>query len=229
MRPNDGTGLTVVTPIRSKLHGRRIFLAASIPDADYRQQRFDPLEITEATLAIAREILTSDGRILSGGHPAIVPLLFRVAADIGLERLAGPDPIQVYQSGLYADRIPSVTHELANQQFGRIVMTPAAPGDQPVDGRNLASLTILRDTMLDPDRDVAAAVFVGGKAGLAQEWTLFQERYPIAPLYPIAAPGGYSALLADSFLDSSFPLHQLLASRDYGSIADAIVADIAGR
>lgn len=223
-------GLNVFEPIRTTLHGRWIFLAASIPDAGYRADGFDPLEITEATLAVARRILAAGGRILSGGHPTIVPLLFRVAHDLGIRPPGRPVPLLVYQSALYSDLIPSVTRDLEKQRFGTIVTIPAAPGDVPEDGRNGQSLTILRTTMLGPSRDVAAAVFIGGKNGLEQEWQLFRGSFPEALLYPIAPPGGYTARLADSFLDSSYSLHRLLAtSRDYGTIADAIVADIAAR
>src|ERR1700693_809851 len=103
-------GLQIITQSSIlNLHGQHVLLSASIPDKSYQDQEYDPLEITEAVVAATRSILSAGGRLLFGAHPAISPLVLRVARDF--KRLDdSTDPrVIVYQSALYENQIPEAT------------------------------------------------------------------------------------------------------------------------
>lgn len=216
------------------LAGRRVFLSASIPDRETWRGKYDwdPLEITDAVVAGVAAIWTEGGKILYGGHPAISPLLLRVAQDFrpeADESADGEPLVTVYQSSLYQDRIPEETLNLQAAGLGRIRFIEAVPGDSPRRGQNTASLLRMRMEMLSPQNDPAFAIFIGGMDGIEVEYRAYRERFPGRPVYPIGAPGGVARELADTVQGSPEYVRvdpeALRESAEYGALMDDILAD----
>jgi hypothetical protein len=211
------------------LHGRNVFLSASIPHDNWPQE-FDALEITDAVVACVSAVLAADGRILSGGHPAITPLMLRVAQDF--RPLRAPDGralVTVYQSALYEGLIPEPTKQLQETGLGELEFIPAVPGDRAVKGQNRRSLSLMRDKMLAPKNDPAFAVFIGGMDGIRDEYDMFSRDFAERPVYAIGAPGGEARVLAYEFAetrqDPVVDRNRLLRSPQYGALMDEILAD----
>jgi len=68
--------------MKNKLDGSSIFLSASIPSPDRDEKYYintNPLDITDAVVAISKIIFREGGKIIYGGHPTISPLILSVA------------------------------------------------------------------------------------------------------------------------------------------------------
>lgn len=207
----------------SILHGQQIFLSASFP-VDERRAEYaalpDPVEITDAVVAVTRAVLTAGAKLVYGGHPAISPLILSVATEFTGYRTDMPFII-IYQSRRYADRITPHIRELAATGAGEIVM---------VDG----DLEAMRHKMLDSE--LAAAIFIGGMQGIADEFDLFRKRHEHAPVYCFGAPGGRAADLASAiategdhkgFTYAAVQPRQLVESRRYPLLCRDIIIDVA--
>jgi hypothetical protein len=221
---------------RRPLGGRRVFLSSSIPVRGW-QGDYEPLEITDAVVACVSAIWIAGGKILYGGHPAIAPLLLSVAQDFRPEaeenQASAEDPlVTVYQSSLYESLIPAETRHLEAARLGRIRFIPAAPGELPERGRNLASLDLMRQAMLARENDPAFALFIGGMEGIVDEYRQFRTQFPGRPVYPIGAPGGEARKLAADLGNEPYRLVNrtaLLHSAEYGTLIDDILADAIAR
>jgi hypothetical protein len=156
-----------------------VFLSASVPDPKRNPKYYERADVTairEAVVALARTVLPQSDLVF-GGHPAISPLVARVARDLDLfERVV------IYQSEEFREVIPR--DSLA---FERLVWTKKR------DNRN-ASLDLMRDRMLS-EHTFRAGIFIGGMEGVEDEWKLFRERHSNAPAFPIASTGGAAAIL----------------------------------
>jgi hypothetical protein len=202
--------------------GVSIFLSASIPDAEWRGD-FAPLEITDAVVAMARVFLTAGARIVTAAHPTIAPLLLYTAAELPPSR---DTRVVVYQSRLYEGLLPEATLRFEVDGIGDLIWTPAVPGDRPEPGRSDASLDLMRRRMLQETRPSAAA-FVGGMAGIRDEFRLFTELFASRPTYPIGRPGGEARTLAQG---SSSPLRDRLVDGSvYPSLWRAVLDDLRSR
>jgi SLOG cluster3 family len=170
-----------------------VFLSASIPDPRRWQGDFDPLEITDAVVSMARVFLTAGATIVTAAHPTVAPLLMYVASELR------PDAHQVtiYQSALFDDVLPDATRRFEAEGVGTVVWTRAAPGDEPRPGSWDPSLNLMRRQMF-AESDPAAAVFIGGMTGITTEWELFEEMFPGRPRYPLGPPGGEARRLVPS-------------------------------
>jgi hypothetical protein len=160
-----------------------IFLSASVPLPDRDRVFFDTadvLAIREAIKALV-EVVLPIGRITCGGHPAITPLLALFAREANLDR----DRLAIYQSKLFAGRLPP---ELAD--FVNVQMVPAVGNDRT------ASLTAMRRAMID-SRSFSAAVIVGGMEGIYEENDLFVERHPNAAVLPLSTTGAAAKIVYD--------------------------------
>jgi hypothetical protein len=205
------------------LIGATIFLSASIPDPARWDGPSDALAITDAVVSLARVFLTAGARIVTAAHPTIAPLLLYVAAELPAET---PRRIVTFQSELFEDVLPAATQRFRDEGIGEFVWTVAAPGDQPVPGKWDASLEIMRRRMLD-QTEPSAAMFIGGMQGIPDEFSIFTELFPNAPVYPIGSPGGEARLLAER-LDS--PLREeLLGSQLYPALWRSVLKDLAAR
>lgn len=172
--------------------GRALFLSASIPDPARWDGDFDPLEITDAVVSLARVFLTAGWRLVSAAHPTIAPLLLYVAAEMPEE---GDRRIAIYQSALFEDVLPTATRRFEADGIGTVIWTKAADGDRPAPGEWDASLEIMRRQML-AESEPAAAAFIGGMEGIPDEYRLFSEIRPGRPRYALGRPGGAARALA---------------------------------
>lgn len=60
------------------------------------------------------------------------------------------------------------------------------------------SLRRMREAMLSRS-ELSAAVFIGGMEGV-QEFELFRQHHPDAPVVPVAAPGGAAREIRSGFI-----------------------------
>jgi hypothetical protein len=223
---------------RPSLGGRSAFLSASIPNSRDWDGEFHPLEITDAVMAAVSAILGADGRISYGGHPAIAPLLLRVARDFGPIRQSGRSPddralVTVYQSALYEPFIPEPTWHLQEEGLGHIEIIDAVPGDLPQRPWNERSLTRMRRAMLAREADLAFAIFIGGMSGIREELDEFRLSFPERPVYAFGAPGGVARELAAEFRETQryYLVNPagLFELQDYGVLMDDVMADAMAR
>lgn len=189
------------------LQRRRVFISASVPvpDREGEAGRYSPSEITDAVAAFAKAILEANGRIVSGGHPAITPILLWAAREH-----ATRESIDLFQTEWFVDTFPPETWELAEDGYATLTLTP--PGS---DLRS--SLEIMRATMFDLP-DLAGGVFIGGMSGITAEYRLLQASRQDVPLAPLSAPGGAAADLTPTTNLSELAVSSL-SSRRYPYIA----------
>ena len=158
-----------------------IFLAASVP-LPSRDPRFfgsaDVLLIREAVKALV-EVVLPVGRITSGGHPAITPLLSLFVREAGL----GSDRLTIFQSAYFAGSMP-----LENVEAADVRIIPAVNNDRE------ASLTHMRRDMI-ASRRFAAAVVIGGMDGIFEEIKIFSTLHPWASILPLASTGAAAAMV----------------------------------
>jgi len=155
-----------------------VFLSASVPLPQRDRRYFDTadvLAIREAIKALV-EVVIPVGRITSGGHPAITPLLSLFVQEAGL----GPDRVTIFQSAFFPPQL------LGN--FVDVRVVPAVANDRE------ASLTLMREHMVS-SRNFDAAVFIGGMEGLFEEFDIFVCRHPRAIVLPIASTGAAAAII----------------------------------
>lgn len=157
---------------------KTVFLSASIPDPK-RDPRFfetaDVVTIADAVHALCTVVLLED-RLVFGGHPAITPIVQRVASV--LERSHN---VEIYQSEFFVGRFPPET-----ESFDNIIIT------RPGEGRD-DSLAIMRDAMLQRCPD--AGIFIGGMEGVIHEWTLLRDRFPHAGAWPVTTTGAAARII----------------------------------
>lgn len=214
--------MTATVPEQT-LTGLAVFLSASIPDPARWSGEFDPLEITDAVVAIGRAILSAGARLVTAAHPTIAPLLLYIASE--LDAVDEPRVI-VYQSAVFESIMPEETRRFAAERVGVLVTTDRI-GDEPADPALApASLSHMRRQMLLETQPVAA-VFIGGMGGISDEMRLFNELLPGRPTYPVGNPGGEARILereaTGGFVD------QLQTGTTYPTIGRLIVGDIATR
>lgn len=212
------------------LRDRALFLSAGIPRPGWEGD-YDPLEITDAVVAATRAIFGSGGRLVYGAHPAVAPLVLRVARSFAQVREGDLPLVRIYQSRIFEGLIPDSTRELAHSGLGELVFTDPAPGETPENCP--LSLARMREQMLDPEvNDLAAAVFIGGMAGIDRELELYRQRFRNRPVYALGAPGGAARSLARRAEPSESPFvrtEELAESGHYPALMDAVVKDIAWR
>lgn len=168
------------------------FISASIPDPQRWPGDFDPLEITDAVVAVAREVLAVGHAVVTAAHPTIAPLLLYVAAELP----RGDSPrVVVYQSRLFVDVLPSATKRFEQSGVGQVIWTEAEPGDEPAPGRWDRSLAVMRRRMIT-ECAPNAAVFIGGMEGIRLEYDLFRELSSGEPTFAFGYPGGEARALA---------------------------------
>lgn len=161
-----------------------IFLSASVPDP----KRAPQYAATADTVAIASAVnslahVTLGRRILIwGGHPAITPMIWLVAENIGVDYGSW---VRLYQSKHFSDQFPE-----DNERFRNVTYTENIEID-----RN-KSLDAMREQMLS-DYRFAAAVFIGGMDGILEEFDMFRRLQPHAAVVPVVSTGGASVELAN--------------------------------
>lgn len=205
----------------AQLGGRTVFLSASIPDPSRWNGFFDPLEITDAVVSVARAVLSAGAVLVTAAHPTIAPLILYVAAEL-------PDRAEryvvVYQSAVFDDILPEATRRFEAEGIGEIIRTPAVRSEPADPSSAPGSLAVMRRQMLT-ETQPAAGIFIGGMAGIPDEYALFSEILPGRPTYAFGFPGGEARALAESLQS---PLSdQLRDGSVYPTLARAIIDDIA--
>ncbi len=154
-----------------------IFLSASVPDpkrAPNYAQTANTVAITSAVSALVHVAL---GRrlLVWGGHPAITPMVWVVAQNLGINYGRW---VRLYQSSYFADEFPE-----DNQHFQNVIYT------ENIDGDREKSLFRMRERMFS-EHKFESAVFIGGMGGIVEEFELFQHYQPEASVLPIVSTGG---------------------------------------
>lgn len=196
-----------------------VFLSSSIPDPDRWSGSFDPLEITDAVVALGRTCLTRGYRLVTAAHPTIAPLLLYVAAEFPPEDGAR---VLVYQSLLFEDVLPTATRRFEADGIGDVIWTAAVEDEVPLPGRWNGSLRVMRDQMLR-ETDPAAAIFIGGMDGISAEFELFTDAFA-RPTYAVGRPGGEAANLVDRSVEEL--RGQLRSSGAYPSLWWSVLDDL---
>jgi len=161
-----------------------IFLSASVPDPkrspEYAKTA-DPVSITAAVSALVHVTL---GRrmLIWGGHPAITPMIWAVAEEMGVNYGSW---VRLYQSRFFKDEFPE-----DNARFQNVIYTSAVSNDRD------KSLRKMREQMLTENK-FAAGVFIGGMAGIVDEFELFRKLQPYAVVVPVISTGGAVLTVAE--------------------------------
>lgn len=161
-----------------------IFLSASVPDPkrspEYAKTA-DPVAINAAVSALVHVTL---GRrlLIWGGHPAITPMIWAVAEEMGVNYGRW---VRLYQSRFFKDEYPE-----DNVRFQNVTYTTAVSNDRDM------SLRKMREQMFSENR-FAAGVFIGGMKGIVEEFELFRKLQPNAVVVPVISTGGAALRVAE--------------------------------
>ncbi|MBB3999084.1 SLOG domain-containing protein [Aureimonas pseudogalii] len=176
-----------------------IFLSASVPDqkrAPRHASTADSVAICSAVSALVH--VTLGRRVLVwGGHPAITPMVWVVAQDVGVDYGRW---VRLYQSRHFADQFPE-----DNQRFRNVTYTDEVAGDRD------RSLAAMRERMFS-EHSFKAAVFIGGMGGIVEEYEMFRRLQPKAAVVPVVSTGGATLDVAERAGD--LPV-ELSRERDY--------------
>lgn len=149
-----------------------VFLSASIPDPQRDPKYFDTADtiaIRESVLALTAVVLP-DGSLTFGGHPAITPLVARVAS--ALQRV---EQVRVFQSSYFADVAAEDVQALGVRWI-------------PATSDRASSLQQMRTEMIEGG-PYSAGIFIGGMEGVEIEFDLFTRRWPSTPWFAMGSTG----------------------------------------
>lgn len=158
-----------------------IFLSASIPTPG--REFFgteDIIAIRESIMAFTKVCIEKRQAFYFGGHPAITPLVWEVAKDYSPSEFTRY--IRIYQSTFFIDKTPK-----AVEFFDNIVWTAKQDDDT-------RSIELMRKQMFCENK-TRIAVFIGGMAGIIDEYKMIKERYPKVIVLPLATTGAASEKL----------------------------------
>ena len=159
---------------------KAVFVSASVPDPMRKPVYFetaDNVAIRDAITALV-QVVTPRAKLVFGGHPAITPMVARVA-----RTLATLDNVVIFQSAEFAPYFPP-----ENSAFQSLRITD-----------KLASQSLSLDQMREEMIHYAtfdAAFFIGGMEGVEDEWAAVHKLKPPPPCYPVASTGAAALRLA---------------------------------
>jgi hypothetical protein len=154
-----------------------IFLSAGVPDPKRGPQysaTADTVAITAAVSALVY-VMLGRRRLVWGGQPAITPMIWVIAQDIGVDYGRW---VRLYQSRHFEDEFPE-----DNRRFQNVTFT------ENIDGDREKSLRVMRERMFS-EHVFKAGVFIGGMGGIVQEYELFRQLQPKAAIVPVISTGG---------------------------------------
>jgi len=154
-----------------------VFLSASIPDprrSPKYSQTADTVAITSAVSALVH-VLLGRRHLVWGGHPAITPMIWAVAEDLGVSY---GEWVTLYQSNFFAEEFPE-----ENKKFQNVLLVDSVANSRE------ASLRHMREEMFAHD-SFQTGIFIGGMEGIVDEFHLFQSMQPQANAIPIFSTGG---------------------------------------
>lgn len=154
-----------------------VFLSASVPDPKRGAEYAETADTVAITSAISALIHVTLGRrlLVWGGHPAITPMIWLVAQEMGVDYERW---VYLYQSRYFQDEYPE-----DNERFHNIIYTANIPDDRDM------SLLEMRKQMFSENR-FTAGVFIGGMNGIVEEYELFRQFQPYAMIIPVVSTGG---------------------------------------
>jgi len=176
-----------------------IFLSASMPDPKRAPQYAASADSVAICSAVSALVHVTLGRrlLVWGGHPAITPMIWVVAQDVGVDYGRW---VRLYQSRHFADEFPE-----DNQRFQNVTYTDDIGLDR---SRSLASM---RERMFS-EHSFKAAVFIGGMGGIVEEYEMFRRFQPKAAVVPVISTGGATLDVAERAGELSA---ELADERDY--------------
>ncbi len=154
-----------------------IFLSAGVPDPKRGPQYAATSDSVAIGAAVSALVHVTLGRrvLVWGGQPAITPMIWVVAQDVGVDYGRW---VRLYQSRHFADEFPE-----DNERFQNVTYTDDVGADRE------KSLLAMRERMFS-EHAFRAAVFIGGMGGIVQEYELFRRLQPNAAVIPIVSTGG---------------------------------------
>lgn len=154
-----------------------IFLSAGVPDPKRGPEYAMTADSVAIGAAVSALVHVTLGRrlLVWGGHPAITPMIWIVAQDIGVDYSRW---VRLYQSRHFKDEYPE-----DNARFQNVTYT------DDVDGDREKSLLAMRERMFC-EHAFKAAVFIGGMGGIIHEYELFRRLQPNAAVVPVVSTGG---------------------------------------
>jgi hypothetical protein len=161
-----------------------IFLSAGVPDPKRGPEFAATANTIAITAAVTALVHVTLGRrlLVWGGQPAITPMIWAVAEDMGIDYGAW---VKLYQTLHFKDEFPD-----ENAKFGNVVFTNDIEKDPE------KSLLVMRERMFS-EQKFHAAVFIGGMKGIVKEYELFKQMQPQAALVPVVSAGGATIEVAN--------------------------------
>lgn len=156
-----------------------IFLSASVPVESRRNEFSGPIDvlaIREAIVAFTKVCAENNLPFYFGGHPAITPLVYRVAS----QYTENKPLIKIYQSLYFEGQTPKEV-----EFFDNICWTKKVNDDM------LASVEAMRNQMFT-ENHTDCAVFIGGMKGIIDEANKIMKIHPLVKILPVASTGGAS-------------------------------------
>lgn len=208
----------------------KVFLSAGIPEDDWHDASFQRHEIVEAVIATSRILLRAGADLVFGGHPLITPLIFEVAAG-ELVSTRRPERVVLFQSRHFADTLPPQVWSFREAPWASVHdIDGAAPergdSDSTVLEKRAVALRAMREAMIGDFGPYTAAVLIGGKDGIRDEFERIKSRPEAVLCYPIRRPGGMARNLPlDDRIDDELS-SRLWTSGAYTDLARRIVANI---
>jgi len=161
-----------------------IFLSAGVPDPKRGPDYAATADTVAIQAAVSALVYVALGRrmLVWGGQPAITPMIWVVAADMGVDYGGW---VRLYQSRHFRDEFPEDNERFQNVTFS-----------DDVEGNREKSLLAMRERMFTEHR-FSAAVFIGGMGGIVDEYELFTRCQPDAAVIPVFSTGGATLKLAE--------------------------------
>lgn len=168
-----------------------IFLSAGVPDPKRGPQYAATADSVAIASAVSALIHVTLGRrlLVWGGHPAITPMVWVVAQDVGIDYGKW---VHLYQSRHFKDDFPE-----DNKRFQNVTYTDEVAKDRE------QSLLAMRERMFS-ENSFKAAVFIGGMGGIIHEFELFRRLQPNATVIPVVSTGG-AAIEVATLLGATSP------------------------
>lgn len=164
--------------------GDAVFLSAGVPDPKRGPEYALTADTVAITAAVSALVYVALGRrlLVWGGHPAITPMVWVVAQEVGVDYGRW---VRLYQSRFFKEEFPE-----DNERFRNVTYT------EPVMQDREKSLAAMRKQMFS-DNVFGAAVFIGGMGGIVDEYELFHEMQPKAAIIPVVSTGGAALKVAE--------------------------------
>lgn len=160
-----------------------IFLSASVPDPKRAPEFAESSNTVAITSAVRALVHVTLGRrpLVWGGHPAITPMIKVVAEEMGVDYGKW---VKLYQSLYFREEFPE-----DNEAFNNVIYTDSIANSRE------KSLHHLREQMFS-ENSFKAAIFIGGMAGIVDEYKFFRHLQPNKTIIPVASTGGATLTIA---------------------------------